>query len=269
MKKRAPSLLLALLALAGLLTAGGCSLGRSPRPDFYMLSSPVENVVQSGKEKISGPRVAIGPVSIPGYLDRPQLFLRDGNDVKVELAEFNHWSEPFGEGVTRVLCDAVSASLTPRKGLASPMRSQQPFQWRIAVDIARFDGAPNGSVILDAGWSLVNESGEELKSGRFVQHAPAGPDIPSLVQAQSALLAQFGAVLGKMIPLVNFGGGDLSGERSPPPHPSSLPPKTFDLIESPMTAFPFYRECRLFLEKLFLLQRQGRHTRLAPLQFIV
>ena len=91
MKKRAPSLLLALLALAGLLTAGGCSLGRSPRPDFYMLSSPVENVVQSGKEKISGPRVAIGPVSIPGYLDRPQLFLRDGNDVKVELAEFNHW----------------------------------------------------------------------------------------------------------------------------------------------------------------------------------
>lgn len=157
MKKRAPSLLLALLALAGLLTAGGCSLGRSPRPDFYMLSSPVENVVQSGKEKISGPRVAIGPVSIPGYLDRPQLFLRDGNDVKVELAEFNHWSEPFGEGVTRVLCDAVSASLTPRKGLASPMRSQQPFLWRIAVDIARFDGAPNGSVILDAGWSLVND----------------------------------------------------------------------------------------------------------------
>ena len=54
--------------------------------------------------------------------------------------------------------------------------------------------------MLDAGWSLVNESGEELKSGRFVQHAPAGPDIPSMVQAQSALLAQFGAVLGQMIP---------------------------------------------------------------------
>ena len=162
-----------------------------------MLSSPVENVVLSGKEKISGPRVAIGPVSIPGYLDRPQLFLRDGNDVKVELAEFNHWSEPFGEGVTRVLCDAVSASLTPRKGLASPMRSQQPFLWRIAVDIARFDGTPNGSVILDAGWSLVNESGEELKSGRFVQHAPAGPDIPSMVQAQRSLRRGEGTFLQK------------------------------------------------------------------------
>ena len=65
MKKRAPSLLLALLALAGLLTAGGCSLGRSPRPDFYMLSSPVENVVQSScatamTSKSSWPSSTIG-----------------------------------------------------------------------------------------------------------------------------------------------------------------------------------------------------------------
>ena len=51
MKKRALSLLLTLLALAGLLSAAGCSLGRSPRPDFYMLSSPAENSVLSGKEK--------------------------------------------------------------------------------------------------------------------------------------------------------------------------------------------------------------------------
>ena len=93
-----------------------------------MLSSPAENSVLSGKEKISGPRVAIGPVAIPGYLDRPQLFLRDGNDVKVELAEFNHWSEPFGEGVIRVLCDAVSASLAPRKraGLPHPFATAFP-----------------------------------------------------------------------------------------------------------------------------------------------
>ena len=91
-----------------------------------------------------------------------------------------------------MLCDAVSASLAPRKGLASPIRSQQPFQWRIAVDIARFDGAPNGNVILDAGWSLVNENGEELNSGRFVQRAPPARH-PSMVQAQSTLLGPVSA----------------------------------------------------------------------------
>ena len=199
--KKLVSLLPALLALFGLLAASGCSpFGRSPRPDFYVLSSPAENAVEPGHEAVAGPRVAIGPVTIPAYLDRPQIFLRDDNQVKVHLEEFNQWSEPFGDGVTRVLCEAVSASLAPRKGLAFPMRSPQQAQWRIAVDIARFDGAPNGDVVLDAGWSLVNGLGEELRSGRFVQRAPAGPDITSLVQAHSALLAQFGAVLGKIVP---------------------------------------------------------------------
>lgn len=193
------SLLTALLALS-LLAAGGCSVGRSPRPDFYMLSSPAENAAVPGHKAAVGPRVAIGPVTIPGYLDRPQIFVRDGNQVKVRLEEFNHWSEPFGEGVTRVLCDAVSASLAPRKGLAFPMRSPQQPQWRIAVDIARFDGAPGGDVVLDAGWTLVNEIGDEIRSGRFVQRTAAGPDITSMVRAHSALLAQFGAVLGNIVP---------------------------------------------------------------------
>ncbi len=191
---------LALLATVALLATSGCSLGRSPRPNFYMLSSPAETVTPSGQEKLGGPRIAIGPVSIPGYLDRPQLFLRAGNSVQVELAEFNQWSEPMAEGITRVLCDTLSASLAPRRGMAFPMRSPQPAQARIAVDIARFDGAPGGTVILDAGWSLINGQGDEIRSGRFVQRAAAGPDINSMVQAQSALLAQFGAALGHMIP---------------------------------------------------------------------
>lgn len=198
MKKRFPFFPV-LLALAALLATSGC-LGRSPRPHFYMLASPAENAVTPGTEAVRGPRVAIGPVSIPGYLDRPQIFLREGNDVTVKLAEFNQWSEPVKEGVTRVLCDAVSASLLPRRGLAVPLRSSQAFQWRLAVDIARFDGAPDGEVLLDAGWLLVNEQGEAVRSGRFVQRAAAGPDIASMVRAHSALLAQFGAELGRMIP---------------------------------------------------------------------
>lgn len=191
---------LALLATLAMLATGGCSLGRSPRPNFYMLSSPVESTIPPGQEKLTGPRIAIGPISIPGYLDRPQLFLRSGNSVQVELAEFNQWSEPMAEGITRVVCDAVSASLAPRKGMAFPMRSSQPAQARISIDIARFDGAPNGTVLLDAGWTLINEHGDEVRSGRFVQQAAAGPDISSMVRAQSALLAQFGTALGQMLP---------------------------------------------------------------------
>ena len=131
MKKRL-HLFSILLAVATLLAAGGCF--RSPRPDFYMLASPAENAAQSGEEAVRGPRVAIGPVAIPGYLDRPQIFLREGNDVSVKLSQFNHWSEPVRQGIARVLCDAVTASgsgRTPALLAATPVahrRGRHPFR---------------------------------------------------------------------------------------------------------------------------------------------
>ncbi|MEG1610641.1 MAG: PqiC family protein [Bilophila sp.] len=186
--------------LGGLVLLGGCSLGRSPQTEFYMLASPAEMRVPDERVAVSGPRVAIGPVIIPAYIDRPQLFLRNGNSVHVQLADFRQWSEPMSDGITRVLCDALSASLAPRHGQAFALRAPLQAQWKLSVDIARFDGAPGGEVMLDAGWTLQNADGNEVRSGRFVRRTPAGDSTITLVQAHSDLLAAFGSTLGKMIP---------------------------------------------------------------------
>ncbi len=180
---------------------GGCSsLGRSPRPDFYMLSSPAESHVSQEHIRLTGPRVAIGPVTIPGYLDRPQLFVRKTNDVTVLLEEFNQWSEPLGSGITRVLCDVITMRLQPRNGMAFPLRAAFQPQWRVSVDIGRLDGAPGEEVILDALWSLNDEQGNTVRSGRFIRRAPAGNDLTSMVEAYSKLLAGFGDEIGRAIP---------------------------------------------------------------------
>lgn len=184
-----------------LVLVGACSpLGRSPRPDFYMLSSPAEAHLSYEQSLMTGPRVSIGPVTIPGYLDRPQLFIRKDNNVTVQLEEFNQWSEPLGSGITRVLCDAITMRLHSRNGMAFPLRAALQSQWRISVDIGRLDGAPGEEVVLDAIWSLNDEQGNTLRSGRFVRSAPAGNDLSSMVETYSALLAQFGSELGAIIP---------------------------------------------------------------------
>lgn len=190
-----------LLLLFLVVLLGGCSsFGRSPRTDFYMLSSPEEAHFSGNQNLMTGPRVAIGPVTIPGYLDRPQIFVRENNKVTIELKDFSQWSEPLANGVTRVLCDAVTLSLHPRNGLAFPLRAALQSQWRLSIDIGRLDGAPGEEVTLDAIWNLNDNQGNTLRSGRFTRSMPAGNDLADMVEAQSRLLADFGKQLGAIIP---------------------------------------------------------------------
>ncbi|MEI3478505.1 MAG: ABC-type transport auxiliary lipoprotein family protein [Bilophila sp.] len=98
------------------------------------------------------------------------------------------------------LANAVTASLLPRQGLAVPLRSLQQPQLRIAVDVTRFDGAPNGNVILDAGWLLLNQYGDVVRLGRFVRRASAGPDIASMVQAQTPFSPSSGRTSARSFP---------------------------------------------------------------------
>ncbi|MEI3478506.1 MAG: ABC-type transport auxiliary lipoprotein family protein [Bilophila sp.] len=111
---------------------------RSPRPDFHTPASPAENTARSGEEAVRGPPVAIGPVAIPGYLDRPQSSLAKATTPTNQVFEFNHWSEPVRQGIARVLGErrhrlppaASGSGRTPALLAATPAahrRGRHPF----------------------------------------------------------------------------------------------------------------------------------------------
>ncbi len=189
------------LLLLCLVCIGGCSiLSRSPSPDFYLLVSPAETGIVHEGALSTSLRVAVGPVTIPGYLNRQQLCIREDSSPTVRVEEFSRWGEPLQDGVTRVLCDALSRKLASRNGAAFPMRAAFQPQWRIAVDIARMDGAPGKKVVLDATWSINDEQGNTVRSGRFTSALPAGDTLSDMVTASSNLLVCLGAELEEMIP---------------------------------------------------------------------
>ena len=179
----------------------GCSsLGRSPSSSFYVLVSSVETPQQAVEQtQLAGPRVTIGPVILPGYLDRNQLFLRPGNTVGVQIAEFHLWGEPLNEGIVRVLCETVSNGLATIHGMAVPWRASVPSDWQLRIDINRFDGAPGHAVIIDAGWILYNKNGEIIRQGYLKDTLPAGETLDDMVRAQSHLMSHFGELLAQMI----------------------------------------------------------------------
>lgn len=182
------------------LTSGCGSIGRSPSSSFYVLVSEISTATRAvDLGQFTGPRVTIGPVILPGYLDRNQMFMRADNAVNVDIAEFHLWGEPLSEGIVRVLCETVSLGLVPQRGLAVPWRATVPSEWQIRVDINRFDGAPGHKVVLDATWLVYNKHNEIVRQGYFSDSLPAGDSIREMVATQSHLMTHLGDELAKII----------------------------------------------------------------------
>jgi uncharacterized protein len=91
---------LALVTLvASLLGLGACA---STPSRFYVLNTlpASETVPATAAER--GPVIGVGPITLPKYLDRPQIVTRASRN-QLALGEFDRWAEPLQDNVLRVL----------------------------------------------------------------------------------------------------------------------------------------------------------------------
>jgi uncharacterized protein len=183
----APSFVARTVAVALLVVVGaGACLSASPPPKSYLLSA-ASPLVSSGRA--AGPVVGVGPVAIPAYLDRSPIVLRTGSD-EVRLSGDHHWAEPLRDGVPRVLAENLSTMIPTDAVAIFPWRTPWTVQYRVTVEILRFDGPLGGPAVLNARWRLLDPSGKELVLRAVnLSEAVTGPSHVALVAAQSRLLA--------------------------------------------------------------------------------
>ena len=74
-----------MIGAVGLLAAG-CA--QTPPSNFSTLSSLRSDDTQGSGADPEGPTIALGPVKLPQYLDRPQIVTRSSPN-RVHLAEFD------------------------------------------------------------------------------------------------------------------------------------------------------------------------------------
>jgi hypothetical protein len=177
------------LAVLGAVLSG-CFAGSSPPSRFYTLSSLKEANGAPAQAASAGPSriVAVGPVQVPDYLDRPEIVTSSGDNEYI-LNEFHRWSGSLESCISRALMEDVSVLVPPREFSVvrwSPSQTDIPIAYRIMVDVARFDASPGGSALLDADWAIYGNNKEMVLMRKFrVSEKVTGTDFTFVAAAMS------------------------------------------------------------------------------------
>ena len=156
--------LAALIIYSALVLATGCA--STPPSRFYTLSAATGPAASA-----SNVAVAVGPVSVPADVDRPQFVVSTGPN-QVELDEFNRWASPLQNGIARVVAENLVMMLgTPRVTLY-PQTLSADADYRAAIEVQSFASAPGEAAMLDAVWTVRRMKDGKTATGRTTVREP-------------------------------------------------------------------------------------------------
>ena len=175
--------LLTIVAVLTLITfVAGCA---STPSRFYSLSAAAEPTAPS-----SNLSIAVGPVSVPAVVDRPQIVVNVGPN-QVRLEEFNRWAAPLQNNIARVVADNLVLMLgSPRVTFAVQTLSAEA-DYRAAVEVQSFQSAPGEAAMLDAVWNVRRTKDGKAETGRTtVRETVQEKGYDALAAAHSRALAR-------------------------------------------------------------------------------
>jgi len=180
MRRFAPCIL-----LFALVAGTGCA---SPRSNFYTLDSAAKPVTTGADYS-----VAVGPVSVPAAVDRPQIVVRIAPN-RVAIDEFHRWVSPLPDAIARVVAENLAAMLgTPHVTVFS-RPTAAGARYRVLIDVLRFESAPGDAAILDAVWTVRSAEDGTTRSGRTTVREPVmGREYSTLAAAHSSALGRLSA----------------------------------------------------------------------------
>lgn len=159
-----------LLTLPMLLALVGCIGGSSPPSQFYLLE-PI-NALQAGKAGEAVHRnIALAPVRIPQYLDRPQMVIAKGKNA-YDVSEINRWAERLDDNIARVLAQNLSLLVPAERVSMNATGSNPPDTLRVAVTVLEFHVDPQGQAGLTAQWTVLR-GGETVLARQASYREPA------------------------------------------------------------------------------------------------
>ncbi|MDD2893884.1 MAG: PqiC family protein [Halothiobacillaceae bacterium] len=150
---------------ATLLLLAGCAA--APSSQFYTLSASTQAAAPASK--IS---VAVGPVSIPASVDRPQMVINTSAN-QVQLDEFNRWAAPLQSDINRVVAENLVKMLGTPNVTLFPQTASANADYRVSIEVQSFVSNLGEASSLDAVWTVRRMKDNAREVGRSTLSEPA------------------------------------------------------------------------------------------------
>jgi uncharacterized lipoprotein YmbA len=191
------------LALAGALFAAltaGCSGLLAPEPDkshYFVLSSEGSSAVEPGRR--SDVWLGLGPVTVPGYLDTQNIVRSDANG-SIKYVRNAFWAESLGDGFSRALLYRTGRRIGTGHVTPFPWYATTRVDWKVPVDVLRFEATSDGRVVLVARWTVQRtKDGAVVAGAESVLEEPAGDDPALVVDALSRCVDRLAEAIAEAV----------------------------------------------------------------------
>ena len=148
-----------IILLASFISAGCSFFDAKPDPSRFFSLTSLPRTGQTAQDATVTNQLilGIGPIKLPGYLDRQQMVTRISQN-RFAVAENDRWAEPLDENFSRVLSQNLSILLQTDRIVAYPwLRSQQPT-YQVQVEVLRFEPNAEQVVELWARWIILDDA---------------------------------------------------------------------------------------------------------------
>ncbi len=184
------------IAVCAALLLSACTT-TSSTARFYQLA-PI--ATDAAPDEPGATVLALGPVTFPDYLKRPQMVKRSSS-TSIGIDEFNRWAEPLDESMPRILAENIDALMSDLVVVPFTNRAVVADA-RLYATVSRFDSDASGRTVLMVQWGITRtERGVSVapRTDRYVTQATPAEDPAAIAVAMSDLVEQFSREIAALI----------------------------------------------------------------------
>ena len=195
------------ITLVALFLAGCGSFSAKPDPSrFFTLTAiaqPVSAPAQ-GSSNSAGVSLGIGPIRLPGYLDREEIVTRVSPN-RIDLSEYDRWAEPLETNFSRVVGQNLSVLLNTDRVVFYPWELTRRPNYQLTIEVLRFEPNARGEVQLSARWEILDTNKRTpLQAGESgITRQPTAQSTDASVAALSEALGDLSREIANAVSAVD------------------------------------------------------------------